>query len=175
MKSWWRGACAVVIAYLALLAVARITAGTYISADDLKQSNFLRTYDPIPFLSSFRVGCQPLNTLVSASAAAGYTRLRGKGTNVRFTRTIQPDLCDTSHSASILTGLQQNLVSALGSAGCEVLWDSLSLDQGIRIYYRCGTRTSGLVTTSPPRSRADDGQPMLKLQIDEQWSVRTSS
>jgi hypothetical protein len=174
MKFWWRLAGAVVIAYLALLAVARISSGTYISADDSKRSKFLSTYNPMPFLSSFRVGCQPLDTLVGASAAAGYTRFRSGSTNVRFTRTIQPDLCNIDRPSSILTGLQQNLVSALGPAGCEVSSDSLSLDQGIRIYYRCGTRTRGLVTASPPKSRTD-GRPMLKIQIDEQWSARSSS
>jgi hypothetical protein len=170
MNSWCRLAGAVVIAYLALLAVARISSGTYFSADERKQSKFLRTYDPVPFLSSFRVGCQALDTLVGASGAAGYTRFLGASANVRFTRTIQPDLCNTNHPSSILTGLQQNLVSALDSAGCEVSSDWLSLDQGIRIYYRCGTRTSGLVTVSSPKSRNDE-RPRLKLQIDEQWSV----
>jgi hypothetical protein len=60
-----------VISYLTLLAVAGISSGTYISADDWKRSKFLSTYNPTPFLGAFRVGCQPLNPLVGASAGSG--------------------------------------------------------------------------------------------------------
>lgn len=171
MKIIWKLVGAVGVVYFILLAVSLISFGALIPADEGKQSRFLRTYDPIPFLSSFRLGCQT-SSLVEASAGAGY-RFLNVTTNVKFTRTIEPDLCDKDHSSSILTGLQQNLISSLSSAGCQVSSDWLSLDQGIKIYYRCGTQTSGLVTASPPKQAHNDRRFMLTLQIDEQWSVRS--
>ena len=174
MKTLWYLVGGVALVYFALLAISWISSGALIPADERKQSAFLRTYDPAPFLRSLPPGCPPLGSIVGASAAAGYRSL-SVTMNVRFTRTIQPDLCDGAQSSSILTGLKQNLVSALGSSGCEVSSDWLSLDQGIRIYYRCGARTSGLVTASPPKPGGNEGRSMLTLQIDERWSVRSRS
>ena len=133
--------------------------------DAQKQSKFLRTYDPMPLLhSALGADCGAASSF-SASAGLMFLNL---GHNVEYERTIEPELCRAYHYSAILTALHGNVVSALGSAGCRVLSDDLSLDHGIRIAYRCGGRSTGLVTAAPSAHEPFS----LKLRFQEEWSVR---
>jgi hypothetical protein len=100
-----------------------------------------------------------------------------RGHNVQYERTIEPWLCGAYRYSAILTALHQNVVSALGSAGCQVLSDELSIDHGVRIAYRCGKRTTGLITEVPtPRKSAAEDEPFsLKLRFYEEWAVRSKT
>jgi hypothetical protein len=168
-------AAAEVVLCSALLGVAWIPSSAFIPPDSQKQSRFLRTYNPVPLLNSLRAACtSPGGTGTSSSSSAGFLFFT-VARNVRFTRTVEAELCGHYQSLSMLTALNQSLLSALGASGCQISSDELSAGQGARIAYRCGARTAGLVTVTPPtrRPQESDGPAFLTLRFDEQWDVRT--
>ena len=162
---------AIALGCSAMLVVRWIGANGWIAPDPRHDSLFFRSYNPVPFFQAFRCSTG-FGTGSGFSSAAG-RRSFGAVTNVRFSRTVVPDLCDKDQTSAILTGLNQNLLASLRSSECEVSSDKVSLEEGIRIYYRCGTRTAGLVLATPPKGGSGDryGASRLTLRIDEQWAV----
>jgi hypothetical protein len=163
----------IALACSAMLVVSWIRANSWVAADPRNESRFFRSYDPVPFFQAFRCSTG-FGTGSGFSSSAG-SRFFGAVTNVRFSRTVEPDLCVKDQTSSILTGLNQNVLAALGGSDCEVSSDRVSLEEGIRVYYRCGTRTTGLVLATPPKDRPGPGEryggSQLTLRIDEQWAV----
>jgi hypothetical protein len=136
------------------------------------QSDFLRIYDPVPLLNSFLDGCRWRASVASESAASpGYLFL-GDARDVAYTRIAQTDLCDQSEYPLAVTALHRSALSALRYFDCQVSSDDSTAGQRVRITYRCGTRTTGVVSASPGPG---DGSPFVTLRLDEEWSVRTRS
>lgn len=161
------------VACVVLLANKWISARSVIPADIAKQSDFLRTYNPIPLMNSFRRDCRPRTGVGTTTfAGPGYLFLNDVR-NVRFTRTADTELCDQSQYPLILAALHRNLLSSLEYFGCRVSSDD-SAERGVRIVYRCGTRSAGVVTTGP-EARPGDYPSFIMLQLDEEWLVRNPS
>jgi len=144
-----------------------------VPADKAKESRFLSAWSPKLVFEPFQASCRA-ETLSSSEAIAGSLDPLGPDQNVHFKRTVEPKLC--SGNGALLTLLNQSILSGLGSAGCQVRSDQLSGDHGIVIAYRCGGRTFGSVTVTPPMmpSGENGGRYSLTLRIDEQWAVRTT-
>jgi hypothetical protein len=158
------------VACAVLLANKWISVKSVIPADVAKQSDFLRTYNPVPLMNSFRRGCLPRTGVGTSSyAGPGYLFLNDVR-NVRYTRTAHTELCDQSQYPLILAALHRSLLSSLDYFGCQVSSDDTA-EQGVRIAYRCGTRSAGEVTTGP-KPEPDSWPSFIMLQVDEEWSVR---
>ena len=156
-----------------------ISSKAVIPADIAKQSDFLRTWNPVPLLNSFRTGCKASTGVGTAfSASPGYLFLRD-ARNVRYTRTAHTDLCDQAQFPAAATAIHRSLLSGLGYYGCEVSSDDFpgadfSASRNVRILYRCGTRSAGTVTLGP-KSGTGAWPTFVTLQLDEEWSVRDPS
>ena len=145
-----------------------------VTPENKNESRFLRTYDPMPLWTSFRVGCSsPVSTTFEFGALSG-SRFPAAPSNVHYMRRIQPEICGNYQYRAVLTALHQNVISALGSAGCQVTSDELSTVQGVRIQYRCGPRTRGVITARLPQRQTgqSEGPFRLKLEMDEEWAVQ---
>jgi len=151
-----------------------ISARSVVIADVAKQSDFLRTYNPVPLLNHFRADCQVRSGVSTGSSATPGYRFLNDFRNVHYTRIAHMELCDQKQFPTVLSALHRNLLSALGFAGCKVDADQSSPDGGVKITYRCGTRTSGFVSSGPRRS-GDDWPSFVTLQLNEEWYVRDPS
>jgi len=146
-----------------------ISAKAVIPADPAKQSDFLRTYNPVPLMNSFRAGCRPRTGVGTTSFAGPGYLLLNDARNVRYTRTAHTELCEPSQYPLIVTALHRSLLSSLEYFGCQVSSDDFTAGRGVRIAYRCGTRSEGVVTTGPPPG---PNRAFVMVQLDEEWSVR---
>jgi hypothetical protein len=157
-----------------VLLLTWVSSATMVYAETKLQSAFFRGYDPGPLFATFRKGCGGgFSTSTSASAGAGERSFRSLR-NVRFSRSIQPDLCNQREPADVLSAIHSELRAALESAQCRIAQNPPSpSDQGMRISYSCGERSSGVVSVAPPeRTTGGNGTRLkLALRIDEQWSV----
>jgi hypothetical protein len=160
------------VACAVLLADKWISVRASIPADASMQSDFLRIYDPVPLLNSFLEGCRWRASVASESAESpGYLFLND-ARNVSYTRVAQTDLCDRSEYPLAVAALHRSALSALRYFDCQVSSDNSTAGRRVRITYRCGTRTTGIVTTAPaPGARSA----FLTLKLEEEWSVRTPS
>lgn len=158
------------VACLGLVADRWISARSVIPADVSKQSDFLRTYNPVPLMNAFRKDCRPRTGVGTTSyAGPGYLFLNDVR-NVRYTRTANTELCEQNQYPVVLTALHRSLLASLEYFGCRVSSDS-SEEREIRIEYRCGTRSEGVATTGP--TPATGVWPsFIRLQVDEEWLVR---
>jgi hypothetical protein len=170
-----------------LLAALALGAATLIptlaSPTPQNQSRFIRSYDPMPVVKSFRAACsshgnlvdQFTETLTTREDSAGSIPRLGSPKDVEHHLTVEPHYCGNPDSnAALLTALQQHAIAALRNAHCSVSGDSLTLESGLRIGYACGTRTTGIVTAGPPLAKnADDPSHLvLSVKVDERWAVR---
>jgi hypothetical protein len=132
-----------------------------VMADEAKQSSFLRSDAALLFHKDCRAG---VSTGLSATpGATGFLYIE-PARDVRFTKIVETGSCGSSDSAELLATLELNVRSALDDTGCAVLSDQLA-DRELRIAYRCGARTNGVVAVRVP------GQ-MLNVRIDERWAIR---
>ncbi len=164
--NWYLGLlCAIPVLLFAKYALL----GTIVPIDDHNQSQFIRTYNPMPLVKPMLKGCQRARSVLSAaSSSAGSISLRAVR-NMQFQRKVEPEVCENADSSAILTALHSDVESALQSSGCQI-----TSAEGIPIRYRCGDRTFGSVTlTRPERPAGDaDGPLYLKIEISEEWAVR---
>lgn len=159
------------VAFAAFMADKWISVKAAVPADPARQSDFLRIYDPVPLLSSFLADCTWRTGVASELLASpGYLFLHD-AENVAFTRIAQTKLCDQNQYPLAVAALHRSALSALRYFGCRVSSDEFSPDTGVRIDYRCGTRTAGLVTTGANSNRPD----VVTLRLEEEWLVRTPS
>ena len=162
------------VACVALVSDKWISARISIPADITRQSDFLRVYDPAPLLNSFLAGCRWRAGVESELLGSpGYLFLN-TSENVWYTRTDHSNLCDQNQYPLAVAALHRSALSALRYFGCEVSSDEFEAGGRVRIVYRCGTRTTGLVTTGPGPGPAD-GQAFVTLRLDEEWSVQSPS
>ncbi len=162
------------IACAVLLADRWISARASVSASVVLQSDFFRVYDPVPLLNSFRTGCSSRTGVGTAlSSTPGYLLLNDVR-NVRYTRRAHTDLCDQSQYPGAVDALHRSTVAALKYFGCRITSDEMVTEQGVRVAYRCGTRSVGIITTGP-RVVAGDLPTFVTLQLDEEWEVRNPS
>jgi hypothetical protein len=154
-----------------------------ISPTAQNESRFIRSYDPTPVVKSFRSACSPWGGQVDMftqvaterSDSAGYVPLFGSRRDVEHQLTVQPHYCgNPDKNAALLTALHEDVIAALRNAACWVSDDRLTLDNGLRIAYRCGTRTSGIVAAGPPRveNLGDHRHLVLSVHVDEHWAVQ---
>src|SRR5579859_1716623 len=79
-----------------------VSAQAVIAPDIARQSDFLRIYNPVPLLNSFRSACLARTGVETGSSSSpGYRFLRNF-TNVHYTRTARMELCDPSQYPSVL-------------------------------------------------------------------------
>jgi hypothetical protein len=142
-----------------------ITVRSVVAPEVAKQSDFLRIYDPVPLLVSYRAPCSPWGGATKGMSAKPGSKVPWDVRNVTFTRTARIDLCDEDRYPQVEAIMHRTLLRALRFYGCEVSSDDFPEGPNPRIMYHCGTRTSGVITAGQP-SR------FLLLQIDEEWSVR---
>jgi hypothetical protein len=148
------------------------SAQAVIAPDIAKQSDFLRIYNPVPLLNSFRAGCLARTGVETASSSSpGYHFLRNF-TNVHYIRTAHMELCDRNQYPSVLSALHRSVVAGLAYTGCKVDSDQFTPAEGVQISYRCGTRTAGYVI-SGSKLTAGDWPASVSLQLNEEWDVRS--
>jgi hypothetical protein len=156
--------------YAAFVSDKWISARLSIPADVTRQSDFLRIYDPAPLLNSFLAGCRWRAGVESEVLASPGYRFLNTAEDVSYTRTDHSNLCDRNQYPLAVAALHRSTLSALRYFGCKVSSDKSGAGAGVRIVYRCGTRTTGLVTTGPA-----DKSAFVTLRLDEEWSVRSPS
>jgi hypothetical protein len=150
---------------------------TYVSPDDKKQSRFLGAFNPVPLLKSMQTDCTMPGQVVTRSSASAGSLSFVSTENVQFERGMELQLCGHYAYPAMLTAVHQQALATLGLSGCRAVSDELSAEQGVRIEYRCGARTAGLMTMSPPHAMAggEEGQFSLKLEVKEEWAVRAKA
>jgi hypothetical protein len=159
------------VACSVFLADKWISAKAVVAPEVAMQSDFLRLYNPVPLLNSFRVGCQSRTGVgTGSSSSAGYRFLRDFK-NVHYSRTAHMELCDQSQYPTVLTALHRSVISALSFSGCKVDSDDFAVAGGVQISYRCGTRTAGYVT-SGSKMTGETWPAYVTLQLNEEWNVR---
>ena len=132
-----------------------------VMADDSKQSSFLRSYDVRPVLTGCRAGLS--TSLSAASGANGFLHIE-PARDVQFTKTLETGLCPEGRFVDVLAILDIHIRSAVNSSGCAIL--SQTTSPGVlRFTYRCGDRTSGVVSAETDRKK-------ISVKIDERWLVR---
>jgi hypothetical protein len=156
---------------------------SWISPEAQNESRFIRSYDPTPVVKSFRSACSPWGGQVDMftqvaterSDGAGYVPLFGSHQDVEHHLTVKPQYCgNPDNNAALLTALHEDVLAALRNAACWVSDDRLTLENGLRIAYRCGTRTSGIVAAGPPQVKnlGDHRHLVLSVNVDEHWAVQ---
>jgi hypothetical protein len=151
-----------------------ISAKAFVAPDIVNESDFLRTYNPVPLLNSFRASCLARTGVgMGSSSTPGY-RFLNNFKNVHYTRTAEMELCNQDQYPSVLTALHRNLTSALDYAGCKIQADQSTTADGVQITYRCGTRTTGFVS-SGPKPIGGNWPSEITLQLNEEWYVRNPS
>lgn len=168
---------------LTLSAAAKwLESRSWISPTAQNASRFIRSYDPTPVVRSFRSACSPWGGLVDMftqvatgrSDSAGYVPLFGSRRDVEHHLTVKPQYCgNPDTNAALLTALHEDVLAALRNAACWVSDDRLTLESGLRIAYRCGTRTSGIVAAGPPQVKNSGARRhlVLSVNVDEHWAV----
>ncbi|HWE50144.1 MAG TPA: hypothetical protein VG273_10165 [Bryobacteraceae bacterium] len=148
-----------------------ISARATIAPDIANESDFLRIYNPVPLLNTFRSGCLARTGVETGTSSSSGYRFLSTFTNVHYTRTAHMELCDRSQYPTVLQALHKSVVAGLAYTGCKVDSDEFSTAAGVRIAYRCGTRTSGYVTSGTSLA-AGDWPASVSLQLNEEWNVR---
>ncbi len=163
------------VACAVLLANNWISKRSIVAAEVVNQSDFLRTYNPVPLLIHFRADCQVRTGVSTGSSSTPGYRFLNDIKNVHYTRIAHMELCDQKQFPAVLSALHQNVISALGFAGCRIDADQSSEDEGMQINYRCGTRTDGFVSSGPKRGSGGEWPSFVTLQLNEEWKVRDPS
>jgi hypothetical protein len=146
------------------------------------ESKFFRSYDPLVAVNSLRLGCYPDGKPTGQPTSVGTGESHSAGNSfwwarrdAEHRRSVEPFYCaNAAQNAALYLALRENALVALRNSMCIVSDDRMSDQNGLRIMYRCGEHSSGVVTIAPPKhdSSGDANHQVLSVQVDEHWSPR---
>ena len=146
------------------------------------ETRFFQSYDPVSVVNSLGLGCFPDGTPSERSTSVGAGASQSSGylflmwhRDVEHHRNTEPTYCANAvQNEALFAKLREHTLVSLRDANCTTSDDRMSAENGLHITYRCGEKSSGVVTIALPKhhSSGDANHLLLSVQVDERWTPR---